>query len=155
MALTAGPVTAELEPSSGFLRYVRLGDRELLRGCAAVRNHNRGTVAPIIRDLETHVESDRFAVRFVPECREGALELRWQGEIRGEADGIAAASDARPLIEAETSRLRALRPAHLRVDVEPGEAHFEERLVRSDREAEAMGADLELVVHLTDAAQSS
>ncbi len=88
LALKAGPVTAELEPATGFLRYLRLGDRELLRGVyAAVRDHNWATVTPRIGSLETRIEADRFAVRFVAECRGGDLDFRWEGLVQGEPNG--------------------------------------------------------------------
>jgi hypothetical protein len=88
LALRAGPVTAELEATTGFLRYVRLGEHELLRGIyAAVRDHNWNTVRPRIEDLESRIEADRFEVRFVADCTGGDLELRWEGLLRGDPDG--------------------------------------------------------------------
>ena len=45
--LRAGPLTLLFEPDLAFLRYVRLGEREVLRGVyAAVRDRNWGTVRP-------------------------------------------------------------------------------------------------------------
>jgi hypothetical protein len=88
LALTAGPVTARFEPTTGFLRHLRFGDHELLRGVyAAVRDHNWATVTPRIDSLETRVEDDRFVVRFVAECRGDDLLFRWEGQIQGEPDG--------------------------------------------------------------------
>jgi hypothetical protein len=88
IALKAGPVTAELEPTTGFLRYLQLGEHELLRGVyAAVRDHNWDTVTPRIGELETRIEADHFEVRFVAECVGGDLELRWEGLVQGQPDG--------------------------------------------------------------------
>jgi hypothetical protein len=88
LALRAGPLTAELEPTTGFLRYLRLGEHEVLRGVyGAVRDHNWETVTPRIAELETRIEADRFDVRFVADCTGGDLELRWEGLVRGEPDG--------------------------------------------------------------------
>ena len=86
--LTAGCLTMELEPDSGFLRYVRLGDREVLRGIyAAVRDRNWGTVTPELSDLQIERGDDTFRVTFTVRCRQAEIDFQWQGEIVGGADG--------------------------------------------------------------------
>jgi hypothetical protein len=41
LELTAGPLTMLFEPGLAFLRYIRLGEREVIRGIyAAVRDRN-------------------------------------------------------------------------------------------------------------------
>jgi D-apionolactonase len=57
--------------------------------------------------------------------------------------GIGSASHAAGLGERDVERLRALRPAHLRVDLRPGEL---ERLARVSAEAAAIGCALEVAL---------
>jgi hypothetical protein len=86
--LAAGCLTMELEPDSGFLRYVRLGDREILRGIyAAVRDRNWGTVTPELSDLQIERGDGTFRVTFTVRCRQAEIDFQWQGEIVGAADG--------------------------------------------------------------------
>ena len=52
MLLWAGPLTMLFEPDIAFLRYIRYGDHEVLRGInAPVRDQNWGTVAPRVTSL--------------------------------------------------------------------------------------------------------
>ena len=86
--LAAGPLTMELEPDSGFLRYVRLGDREVLRCIyVAVRDRNWGTVPPELSDLKIECGDGAFHVTFAVECRQAEIDFPWRGEITGTADG--------------------------------------------------------------------
>ena len=51
--LRAGPVTMIFEPDNAFLRYVKVGSHEILRGITApVRNQFWGTVLPAISQVE-------------------------------------------------------------------------------------------------------
>ena len=86
--LAAGPLTMELEPDSAFLRYLRLGDREVLR-CIymAVRDRNSGTIPPRLFDLKIERGDGTFRVTFAVECRQAEIDFPWRGEIRGTADG--------------------------------------------------------------------
>ncbi len=88
MELRAGPLTMVLEADTGFLRYVRLGERELLRGVyAAVRNENWDTIEPEVRDLKVAVAERSFQVTFEVECRRDPVWFTWSGALAGEADG--------------------------------------------------------------------
>lgn len=62
--------------------------------------------------------------------------------------GLGAASHGRPLSPAEAATLRRLRPAHLRADLRLGEPNWPERLARAAADATALGAPLELALHL-------
>jgi hypothetical protein len=76
------------EPASAFLRRIRLGEREVVRGIyAAVRDRNWGTALPVISNLEAQVSDACFALSFVAECRQDDIHFRWRGEITGAADG--------------------------------------------------------------------
>lgn len=86
--LRAGPLRAVFEPDSGFLRYVRLGEREVLRGVyAAVRDDLWGTVPNEIANLRVESGVDSFDLRFDVCCRRGVIDFAWAGRVTGSADG--------------------------------------------------------------------
>ena len=86
--LRAGPLTMILEPETGFLRYIRLGDEELLRGIyGAVRDRNWGTVPPQIRTIRLERSAHGFSAQFEVECVEGEIDFVWAGHITGRDDG--------------------------------------------------------------------
>ena len=68
--------------------------------------------------------------------------------------GLGVASHGRPLAAREIERLRALNLAHLRVDVRLAQADVEATLRRAAEEAKALGAALEVAVHVTDNAEA-
>ena len=86
--LAAGPLTLEFDTEIAFVRYVRLGDTEVLRGIhVAVRDPEWNTVAPRISELHV-VKADRaFEVRFTAECILGDVDYLWKGTLSGAADG--------------------------------------------------------------------
>ncbi len=89
--LRAGPLTLLYE--EGGLRYIRLGDREILRGVyVAVRDRNWGTIVPQLRDVRIDAGSDRFEVTFVAEHRRAGdgIDFAWRGRIAGNAAGTIA-----------------------------------------------------------------
>ena len=86
--LQAGPLTMVFEPNTLFLRYIRLGDREVLRGIyAAVRDRNWGTVVPAISGLKTETFDGGFRLSFTADCRRQEIHFVWRGEIQGDAGG--------------------------------------------------------------------
>ena len=86
--LRAGPLEMVFEPFSANLRYVRLGDREVLRGIyGAVRDRNWGTVEPRVTILEKRVESVSFEIVFDAECTRAEIDFAWRGSLTGSADG--------------------------------------------------------------------
>jgi len=59
--LKAGPLSLIFEPGLGFVRYIRFGEHEVLRGIyAAVRDKSWGTVAPKVSNLKTVTTPDGF-----------------------------------------------------------------------------------------------
>jgi hypothetical protein len=66
------------------------------------------------------------------------------------AIGLGQASDETPLSGKEREHLRLLRPAHLRVDLHLGQEGHGSRLEQAGETAAAVGAALELALHLTD-----
>ena len=76
------------EPATAFLRHIRLGDHEVVRGIyAAVRDENWGTVPPTLSNLTSEIGSESFRLRFEVTCREREIDFFWQGLISGETSG--------------------------------------------------------------------
>ena len=88
ISLRAGPVTALFEPGIAFLRYIRYGDREILRGLyAAVRDKVWGTVAPRVSNVVIEARADSFRLAFDVDNVEGEIDFGWQGIITGNSEG--------------------------------------------------------------------
>lgn len=88
IVLRSGPLQMHFEPDSGFLRYIRLGDREVLRGIyAAVRDANWGTVPPELSDIRLQTGPDGFRLTFHVECQAGEIDFPWEGVVSGDAKG--------------------------------------------------------------------
>lgn len=88
VSVQAGPLSAVFEPHTGFLRYVRLGDHEVVRAIyGAVRDQHWATVPTKISNLKTEVQQDRFTISFDALCRHGDVDFQWHGVIKGEASG--------------------------------------------------------------------
>ena len=86
--LTAGPLTLTFEPEIAFVRYVRVADREVLRGAyAAVRNAVWGTVAAHVRDVQVKRSDGGFVLTFVSEHKQDDIDFVWNGELTGKRDG--------------------------------------------------------------------
>src|SRR3954447_3548414 len=86
LALRAGPLSVRYE--EGGLRYIRLGDREVLRRVyVAVRDHNWGTIIPTLADVRVEQGGEHFQISFLAEHREGSINFAWRGAISGDATG--------------------------------------------------------------------
>ena len=84
--LRAGPLTLELE--EGDLRYIRLGDRELLRRVyVAVRDPNWGIIPAVYSQTRQDIGPDRFTISFLAEHVGAGIDFAWHGRIAGDADG--------------------------------------------------------------------
>jgi hypothetical protein len=128
--LRAGPLAAWY--SSGELRYVRWGDREIVRRLyAAVRDRNWGTVPAVVSDEDLDVGPDRFRLRFSVRHHEREIDFAWRGEIAGDPQGaIAFAFRGRACATFSRNRIGfcLLHPpeaagARVRLDTADGEAH--------------------------------
>jgi len=85
--LRAGPLSAVLE--GGDLRYVRLGDEEIVRRVyGAVRDQDWGTVAPRYTRYQVEEDGRDFVVRFTAEHTAGEIDFVWEGEFIGTAAGV-------------------------------------------------------------------
>jgi hypothetical protein len=87
--LRAGPLSLIYE--AGDLRYVRLGEKEIIRRIyVAVRDRNWGTVPARLMDEEIDAQSDRFCITYDAEHRQGEIHFRWRAQITGASDGAIA-----------------------------------------------------------------
>lgn len=86
--LRAGPLTMVFEPDNAFLRYVKAGPYEVLRGITApVRNQLWGTVPPAVTNLKLDDQKDHFTLTFDVLCQERDIDFLWHGSIKGSAQG--------------------------------------------------------------------
>jgi hypothetical protein len=86
VALRAGPLTAVLDGVD--LRYVRLGDTELVRRIyVAVRDRNWNTIPGVTSEVEIGQADDSFAVRFEVRHYSPDTDFSWRGTITGSGDG--------------------------------------------------------------------
>src|SRR6267143_1507494 len=88
LPLSAGPLTMQFEPLTGLLRYIRIGDHEIVRAIyAAVRDENWATIPPRLSNMRQEVGKDCFRLSFDVGCQQGQIDYLWRGEIVGESDG--------------------------------------------------------------------
>jgi hypothetical protein len=86
--LRAGPVTMVFEPDNAFLRYIKVGPREILRGITApVRNQFWGTVLPVVSKVEVKDQGDHFSLTFEALCHDRDIDFLWHGTLQGSASG--------------------------------------------------------------------
>jgi len=86
--LTAGPLTMVFEPDQAFLRHVRLGCTEILRGIyCAVRDRNWGTVRPVVSNVKLDRSQRSFRLEFDVRCKQDEIDFAWHGRIVGGQDG--------------------------------------------------------------------
>lgn len=87
--LRAGPLLLTFEDTTGWVRRVRLGEREVVRAIyGAVRDQNWGTVEPCISHLVIEeIGPGAFQLSFTAECRQGDVDFVWRGTLTGAADG--------------------------------------------------------------------
>jgi hypothetical protein len=86
IALRAGPLSLIYE--AGDLRYIRLGEHEILRRIyVAVRDRNWGTVLPVISNLRIEQAADSFQISYDAENHQGEIDFFWHATIAGNAQG--------------------------------------------------------------------
>jgi len=88
VGLVAGPLTMQFEPLTGLVRYIRIGDHEIVRAIyAAVRDQNWATIPPRLSNIKQRIEKNSFTLSFDVECGQGEIDYFWRGEIAAGADG--------------------------------------------------------------------
>ncbi|MBC8235458.1 hypothetical protein H8E77_38415 [bacterium] len=90
--LRAGPLLMIFEPGEGFLRHIRMGNQEIIRGIyAAVRDRNWGTISPKISNLKIETPlpniEDSFRLTFDVECKEREIDFFWHATVTGGSQG--------------------------------------------------------------------
>lgn len=86
--LRAGPVSMVFDADNVFLRYIRVGKHEVLRGInAPIRNENWATIAPKVSSLKVEQRDDAFKVTFDVACQRADIDFRWKGMISGSDKG--------------------------------------------------------------------
>jgi len=84
--LRAGPLRLVFD--RGELRWIRLGEREVVRGIyLALRAEGWVTIPYEIRDLEIEAEPLSFRIRFAACHERGPVRFDWQADITGARDG--------------------------------------------------------------------
>jgi hypothetical protein len=84
--LRAGPLSAQFD--NGALRYIKMGDVEVIRAIAyVVRDENWGTLNPEIDNLQVDERADGFTVMYDAVCRDARHGLKFSAQIVARADG--------------------------------------------------------------------
>ena len=84
--LRAGPLRLVFD--RGALRWIRLGEREVLRAIYfALRAENWVTITPELEGLEIEAEPASFRIRFRARHERGPVKYAWEGRISGRSDG--------------------------------------------------------------------
>jgi hypothetical protein len=85
-ALRAGPLTLYFE--NGDLRYIRLGQQEIIRRIyVAVRDRNWGTVPNLVSNIEHHIRPDSFSFRYRVNNQRDDIDFVWEATITGDETG--------------------------------------------------------------------
>ena len=88
MILTAGPLSMIFEPGQGFLRYIKWGEHEILRGIyVAVRDRNWATIKPNISNVVLNDTPGGFDLSFDVVCQEREIDFFWRGRLTGLSNG--------------------------------------------------------------------
>ena len=84
--LRAGPLALFYE--QGDLRYIKLGDQEILRRIyVAIRDRNWGTILPRFSNIRMDIQPNSFYITYEVENKRGEIDFAWKGEITGDAQG--------------------------------------------------------------------
>jgi hypothetical protein len=84
--LRAGPLSLLFE--AGDLRYVRLGEHEIIRRVyVAVRDHNWATIPMRISELNIDSAEDRFTITYAADHQERKIDFHWDATIQGTPEG--------------------------------------------------------------------
>ena len=78
----AGALSATFDHGSGALRWLRLGDVELLRGVhGTVRPADWRTVEPVLEGVSVMPGEERTTVRFCARHEDGDAAFEWRGSV--------------------------------------------------------------------------
>jgi D-apionolactonase len=86
--LRAGPLSMLFEKNTASLRYIRMGDREVLRGVyVALRDQFWNTIASQVQNVVLQHDGKWFSITFDVACQQGEIDFVWQGRIEGREEG--------------------------------------------------------------------
>ena len=86
--LRAGGLHMIFDPRRACLRYVRLGDHEIVRAIyGAIRDKDWNTIGPHVLNLQHEPDKDHFHLSFDAECKSRGIDFFWKGVITGDARG--------------------------------------------------------------------
>jgi hypothetical protein len=84
--LHAGPISLKFQ--DGELRYLRVGDREIIRRIYfSVREGDFATEMPKFSEMRVEPAADHFAIHLAAACTGKTISYNWTGDITGTADG--------------------------------------------------------------------
>jgi hypothetical protein len=116
-SFSCGALAFRLETTTGMLRDIRYGGREVLRAVyPAVRDSRWGTLAPQITSLERRPGDNRLEILLSARVSADGVDLQWTARIQADANGsLEYRWSGRALGRVETNRtgLCVLHPAEL------------------------------------------
>ncbi|MBI1277487.1 MAG: hypothetical protein GC179_05115 [Anaerolineaceae bacterium] len=84
--LQAGPLSMIFE--NGDLRYIRLGQHEIIRRIyAAIRDPNWGTVPNALKDVQVDGKPNTFKIHYSVDNQQGDIDFVWTASITGDEQG--------------------------------------------------------------------
>ena len=87
VTLRAGSLTLQYE--AGFLRYLKVGETEVLRMINYyIRDHNWVTIPMTIIEEEIDETLSGFRINYRSECNLGDIKYQWKCAIKGEEDSL-------------------------------------------------------------------
>lgn len=87
--LRAGPVSMVFDAENVHLRYIRVGNHEILRGInAPFRDQDWATITPEVSNLQVEQRDNSFELTFDVACQRANIDFRWKGLITGTAEGV-------------------------------------------------------------------
>ena len=88
MELRAGPLSMVFDTDHAMLRFIRVGQVEVLRGInAPVRDQFWATLPTEVTNVQLRAGRDRFSLTFDVSCRQRDIDFSWNGKIEGTAEG--------------------------------------------------------------------
>ncbi len=86
--LRAGRVSMLFDSENATLRYIKIGQNEILHGITApIRDENWGTVVPQVSNIKLDNADDHFKLTFDAVCKARDIDFRWQGTVTGTKAG--------------------------------------------------------------------
>ena len=86
--LNAGSLTMLFEKDRGALRYIRMGDHEIIRCIyAVVQDQNWNTIKSDITNVQIDQQESNYRLTFNARCKTNEIDFSWKGIISGDPEG--------------------------------------------------------------------